>query len=48
MAGNSHAAAGHVSPQFLLQRRTSMSKSAGKAANPVNGKIKEMFNNNWV
>jgi hypothetical protein len=40
MAAKPHAAAGHGSSQFLLQRRTSMSKSAGKAANPVNGKIK--------
>ncbi|MDH3839459.1 MAG: hypothetical protein OES35_00925 [Chromatiales bacterium] len=45
MAGKLRAAAGHVSPQFLLPRRASMSKSAGKAANPVSGKIKELFKN---
>jgi hypothetical protein len=39
MAGKPHAAAGHVSPQFSLQRRAGMSKSAGKVANPANAKI---------
>jgi hypothetical protein len=48
MAGKPHAAAGQFSPQFLLQRRASMSKSAGKAANPANGKINKLFITNYL